>query len=268
MTILPSDESIRQPKKILIAVDLGPYAEVVVSYTLIATKDLVCEYTLLYCLEKEVSSIVAEEKIAQLLKKVTLQLGSKLDIKTLIIQDSPLAAIMQLNATEAFNMLAIGTSNQLNSWTMGSISSDILVHYTGTLLAIPPVQDLNFSNNISIFIEKKEKVDFESFNSLNAFVSHFNIFINFVLFVKNAQVLCEEKLLIEEYQDYFDANITFSFVVEQEQTYLNFLKYINDTHCESAVIAWDNNTAVYQSILQDEVMYCSPKLPILYTKRR
>lgn len=257
------------PRRTLIAVDLGEFSERIVSHIFLVARDILSEFTIFHCLEDAVAENEAQDKINQILQRAQSYLnkdvGSK--IKIHIAKNDLIEEIQLLHAKENFGTIVIGTTNNPDSWQMGHIAKAVLISIDANILTIPPGVSMMFPSNVSILVEKVQKSGFAFLNTFHEFVSHYGIFLNFVLFAKDKQALDEERKLIEEYQDFFDSAITFSFIVEQEQNYLYFLKYIEEIHSESAVLTWQKGNTAYQSANQHGVVYCSPRLPILYMKR-
>lgn len=270
MNLSQSESQNIQPRRTLVSVDLGECSEKIISYLFLLTKDIPCEYTIFYCLEEATTEKEAYGSINKALERASNYLNKavKSTIKIHIAQKNLIEELQLLHAKENFGTIVIGTTNRKDSWQMGRNAQAILMNLKAGIIAVPPTIDLTFPSNVSILVEKVQKSSFDFFSAFHAFVSHYNIFLNFVLFAKDKQTLEEEKKLIEEYQDFFDSTISFNFIVEQEQTYLNFLKYIEGIHCEAAVIAWNEGTTAYQSqsTAQNGKVYCSPKMTILYIK--
>lgn len=269
MKLPQSELPTSQPRRTLIAVDLGEVSEKIISYLFLLTKDIPCEYTVFHCLTGETTEKQAKERITQILTQARNYLGkaTKSSIKIHIAQHNLIEELQLLHAKENFGTIVMGTTNTFGAWQMGTNAQAILTNLKAGIIAVPPTIDLVFPSNASILVEKVQKSSFEFFSALHEFISHYGIFLNFVLFAKDKHELEEERKLIAEYQDFFDSTITFNFIVEQEQTYLNFLKYIQGIHCESAVLSWYEGTIAYQSAEQNGVAYCSPKMPMLFIKR-
>lgn len=260
-----------RPKKILIAVDLEQHSEQIIAYSLLVTQRIFCEYTLLHCIESGGSEEIAHQKIALLLQEIDTKYKhfANRSIQSIILAGKPADCIEQLHQIQNYNCVIIGTSNQEHSWKMGAVSQSILLNVSATILVIPPKTEFIFPNNISVLIEKSEQPNFELLSAFNTFVSYDNVFINFVFFVKNTQILEEEKALIEGYQRFFESNFTFAFIVEAVQTYINFFKYIEETYCMAAVISWDESSVFYKSLSENDLAHlpCSPKMPVLFIKK-
>ncbi|RFS18032.1 hypothetical protein [Emticicia sp. C21] len=258
-----------QPRKTLVAIDLGEYSEKIISYLFLLTRDIPTEYTIFHCLDGPIAENQARESINRIVEQSLsfLNKAVKSTIKIHIAQHNLIEELQLLHTKENFGTIFMGTNNKQGSWQMGENAGAILANLKAGIVAIPPSIDLTFPSNVSILVEKVQKSGFDFFSTFQEFVSHYGIFLNFVLFAKDKHTLEEEKKLIGEYQDFFDSTISFNFIVEQEQTYLNFLKYIKGIHCESAVLAWYEGTTAYQSTIQNSVTYCSPDMPILYIKQ-
>ncbi|HEY1054032.1 MAG TPA: universal stress protein [Emticicia sp.] len=258
-----------QQRKTLVAVDLGECSEKIISYIFLLSRDILTEYTIFYCLEGKNTKKQAEQCIEQILTQARNYLNKTVQstIKIHIVQDNLVEELQLLHAKENFDTIVMGTTNSSGLWQMGKNARAILTNLSTGIIAVPPTTELSFPSNVSILIEKVDESCFDFFNAFHEFVSHYGMFLNFVLFAKDKQALEEERKLIEVYQNFFDSVITFNFIVEQEQTYLNFLKYVEDIHCDSAVMVWCEGTTAQQSTHQDGTIYCSPKMPILYIKR-
>lgn len=258
-----------QPRRTLIALDLGKFSEKIISYVFILTRDILTEFTIFHHLDGSISKNEAQEKINQILHQAqnyqNKDIGST--IKIHITTNDLIDELQLLHAKENFGSIAIGTTNNPDSWQMGHVAQAILTNLSAGIITVPPEIHLAFPSNVSILVEKVKKSTFTFLTAFHEFVSHYGIFLNFVLFAKDKQALEEERKLIEEYQDFFDSTISFNFIVEQEQTYLNFLKYIEGIHCESAVMTWQEGTTVFESARELGIVYCSPRLSILYIKR-
>jgi hypothetical protein len=270
MKLPQSDLQTSQPRKTLIAVDLGEYSEKIISYLFLLTRDILTEYTIFHCIEEKNTEKQAKEKANRILEQSRHYLNKTVQstIKIHIVRHNLLEELQLLHAKENFGTIVIGTGNKPGVWQMGKNAKAILSNLTAGIIAVPPAVELTFPSNVSILVEKVQKSSFAFLNSFHEFVSHYGIFLNFVLFAKDKYALEEERKLIEEYQDFFDSTITFNFIVEQEQTYINFLKYIEGIHCEAAVMAWQEGTTVFQCATKNDDLYCSPKLPILYIKQK
>lgn len=261
-----------QPRKILIAVDLKEHSEKIIVYSLLVTQRIFCEYSVLYCLESGISEELAGRKIALLLAEIDTKYGyfANRSLKSIILDEKPSTAIEQLYQIHDYNCIMIGTSNQENSWELGTTSKSILLTIPTSIIVIPPKIELIFPNSISVLIEKKDKANFELLTAFNRFVSFDNIFINFVFFAKNTKIMDDEKALIEKYQRFFESNFTFAFIVEATPTYTNFFKYIEETYCMAAVIPWDENSIFFEALKERNFVNfpCSPKIPVLYSKKK
>lgn len=257
-------------RKVLIAVDLETHSEQILSYSLLAAKDLLCEFTIFHCLKIGDSPQKAQATIKTLLGNAQTQQGKSPHHTFLIhiVEGNLLEQLQELCSQKRFHSLFIGTTNQLNSWIMGSKAKDILMNIDANIIMVPPLADLSFPNNIGILVEKKGEDCLDLFRTISLYTSNYNTFINFVLFSENQQAFTEDRKVIEEYQDLFESNITFSFIVEQEPTYHNFLKYVSDIHCDSAALAWGHDSSMYESAINHETgaVFCSPKMVIFYTK--
>lgn len=258
-----------QPRRTLVAVDLGECSENIMSYLFLLTRDILSEYTIFHCLDGTIDEKQAHESINKILERASnyLNRGVRSTIKIYIARNNLLEELQLLHAKENFGTIFIGTANRKGSWQMGSNAQAILLNISASIIAVPPDTDLTFPSNVSILVEKLQKSSFTFLHTFHAFVAHYGIFLNFVLFANDKQELEEERKLIEEYQDFFDSTITFNFIVEQEQTHLNFLKYVEGIHCEATAMAWQDDTTAFVSAKQAGTVYCSPKLPILYIKR-
>lgn len=269
MNLSPSESQNIQPRKTLVAIDLGDCSEKNISYLFLLTRDILTEYTIFHYLEGGTTEKQAKESINKILERAQNYRNKAVasTFKVHIAHSNLLEDLQHLHAKENFGTIFIGTTNSKDSWQMGKNAQAILMNLSAGIIAIPPTIELSFPSNVSILVEKVQKSSFDFFSTFHQFVSHYGIFLNFVIFAKDRQALDEERKLIEEYQDFFDSTITFNFIVEQEQTYLNFLRYIEGIHCEAAVIGWYPDMTAYQSTRQNGVVYCSPKLPILYIKK-
>lgn len=263
-------ETAHQSKKILIAVDLGVHSENIIAYALLVTQRLSCEYTLLYCLDNGINEAEAEEKINSLIALINQKYGHfpNHTLKPIISEICPTDIIQQLHEVNQYNCVVVGSSNQDESWEMGSTSSNVLYKVPATTLVIPPDTALSFPNNISVLIDTNKKANFEMLDAFNKFVAYDNVFINFVFFAENNNIVENEKIIIEKFQKFFDSNFTFAFIIEATKNYLNFFKYLEETYCMASVIAWNENSVFYQSLDKDKFLKfpCSPKLPVLYSK--
>lgn len=258
-----------RPRRTLIALDLGEFSEKIISYIFILTRDILTEFTIFHHLDGNITEEEAHEKINRIFLQAQPYLNKDIgsSIKIHITANNLLEELQLLHAKENFGTIVIGTTNKPDSWQMGCNAQAILMHIQAGIITVPPGADLAFPGNVSILVEKVKKSSFTFLSAFHEFVSHYGIFLNFVLFAKDKQALNEERKLIEEYQDFFDSAVTFNFIVEKEQTYLNFLKFIEGIHCESTVMAWQEGTTAYESTRQHGVVYCSPRLPMLYIKR-
>jgi hypothetical protein len=266
----PTSEMVFQSKKILIAVDLGINSEQIIAYSLLVTQRLPCEYTLLYCLDNSITETEAQEKLAFLINQINQKYSHlpNRSIKPIIATAAPIDIIGQLHDVNHYNCIMIGSTNRVDSWEMGAVSSHILHKTPATILIIPPNTSLILPNNISVLIDSNEKANFEILSAFNKFVAYDNIFINFIFFAKNNKIIEAEKAVIEKFQSFFESNFTFAFIVEASQTYLNFFKYLEETYCMASVITWDEKSIFHQSLDSNNFTKfpCSPKIPVLYTK--
>ncbi|MBA4849134.1 hypothetical protein [Emticicia sp. BO119] len=270
MNLSQSELPDTQPRRTLVAVDLGEFSEKVISYLFLLTRDILSEYTIFHCLEGTIDEKQAREKIDKILVQARNYLNKsvKSSIKIHIAHNDLLEELQLLHAKENFGTVFTGATNKPDSWRLGPNAQAIMMNISAGIVIVPPNVDLSFPSNISILVEKVQKSSFSFLHTFHEFVSHYGIFLNFVLFAKDKQELEEERRLIEEYQDFFDSTITFNFIVEQEQTHINFLRYIEGIHCEAAVMAWHETTTAFLSAKQTGIIYCSPKLPILYIKKK
>jgi hypothetical protein len=258
-----------RPRRTLIALDLGEFSEKIISYIFIITRDILTEFTIFHCLEGNTTEKEAHEKINRIFLQTQHYLNKDVgsSVKIHITANNLVEELGLLHAKENFGTIVIGATNTPDSWQMGHNAQTILKNIPGNILTVPPGGDLTFPSNVSMLVEKVKKSAFTFLSTIHEFVSYYGIFLNFVLFARDKQALEEARKLIEEYQDFFDSAISFNFIVEQEQTHLNFLKYIEGIHCESAVMTWQEGTTAYESAIEHGVVCCSPRLPILYVKR-
>lgn len=258
-----------ESRRTLIAIDLGECSEKIISYLLLLTKEITSEYTVFHCLDGTITEKQAHERISQLLQQTKVHLNKAVgsSFKIQLAKGNLIEELKTLHARENFGTIIIGTNNKQGARQMGSNAQAILANLQVSVIAVPPAIELSFPANACILVEKIQKSSFDFMSIIYDFVSHYDIFLNFVLFAKDKQELEEEKRLIEEYQDFFDSTITFNFLVEQEQTYLNFLEYVDKIHCDGAMLAWNEGTTAERSAKETGFVYCSAKLPVLYIKR-
>jgi len=258
-----------ESRRTLIAIDLGEYSEKIISYHLLLTKEILSEYTVFHCLDGTITEKEAHGRISQILRQTKIYLNDAVGstFKIHLAKGNLVEELQLLHARESFGTIIMGTTNKPDAEKMGSNAQAILENLQASVIAVPPTTDLSFPANVSILVEKIQKSSFDFMTIIYDFVSHYDIFLNFVLFAKDKQEFEEEKRLIEEYQDFFDSTITFNFLVEQEQTYPNFLEYVGKIHCDGAMIAWNEGTTAYRSAKETGFVYCSAKLPVLYIKR-
>lgn len=253
-------------RKILIAVDLEKNSENLIMYSVVVTKRILCEYTLLYCHKEKVLDSADVEKVNLLLQNVKSVYD--VDVKSVFVQD--IAAeqisdkIAELHSTEHFDTIVIGTSNTEHSWKMGSISTQILRKVPANILVVPPAIHLTFPQNISILADTQQKTDIEKLTAFNRYISQFNVFLNFVFFVNSKECLEEKQKSMKQYQTFFDANFTFNFILQVVRNLPNFLTKVEETLCESAVIAW--NEEFMDVEVNSSSFPCSPKISIFYSK--
>jgi len=253
-------------RKILIAVDLEKNSENLLMYSVVVTKRILCEYTLFYCHQGEVIAPEDAEKVNLLLQKVkeayTVEVKSVFRQATTNEQVS--RKINELHGIEKFDTIVIGTSNTPSTWKMGSISTQILREVVANTLVVPPAIHLAFPNNISILADTDKKTDIEKLTAFNRYISQFNVFLNFVFFVDSKECLEEKQKTMKQYQTFFDANFTFNFILQATRNLTNFLSKIEETMCESAVIAWNADFMGVEA--NRNSLPCSPKIAIFYSK--
>ncbi|MER0441923.1 universal stress protein [Emticicia sp. W12TSBA100-4] len=267
-----NDNGIKMPlatqriRKILIAVDLEKNSENLIMYSIVVTKRILCEYTLLHYHREKVLDSANVEKVNLLLQKV--KNVHNVDVKSVFGQEIATeqisAKITELHSIEHFDTIVIGTSNTPNSWKMGSVSTQILREVPANILVVPPYISLAFPQNISILADTQQKADIEKLTAFNRYISQFSVFINFVFFVDSKEDLEEKQKAMRQYQTFFEANFTFNFILQDVRNLPNFLTKIEETLCESAVIAWNED---FMNVEQNSTNFpCSPKISIFYSK--
>lgn len=258
-----------ESRRTLIAIDLGECSEKIISYHLLLTKEILSEYTIFHCLDGTITENQAHERIGRILQQTRAYLNETVGstFKIHVAKGNLVEELKALHARENFGTIIMGTNNKPSEGKMGRNAQAILTNLQVSVIAVPPTIALSFPASVCILVEKIQKSSFDFMSIIYDFVSHYDIFMNFVLFAKDKQELEEEKRLIEEYQDFFDSTITFNFLLEQEQTYLNFLEYVDKIHCDGAMIAWNEETTAERSAKETGFVYCSTKLPVLYIKR-
>jgi nucleotide-binding universal stress UspA family protein len=253
-------------RKILIAVDLEKNSENLIMYSVVVTKRILCEYTLLHCHKEEVLDLADVEKVNLLLQKV--KDAHDVDIKSVFGQEIATEQISdkitELHSIEHFDTIVIGTANTEHSWKMGSVSTQILRKVPANILVVPPTIQLVFPHNISILADTQQKTDIEKLTAFNRYISQFNVFLNFVFFVESKECLEEKQKNMKQYQAFFDANFTFNFILQATRNLSNFLTKIGETLCESAVIAWNEDFMDVEA--NSSSFPCSPKISIFYSK--
>ncbi|GGD67775.1 hypothetical protein GCM10011514_34830 [Emticicia aquatilis] len=253
-------------RKILIAVDLEKNSENLIMYSVVVTKRILCEYTLLYCYKEKVLDPTDAEKVNLLLKKVKDVHG--VEVKSIlehrISAEQISNKIAELHSIESFDTIVVGTSNTPKSWKMGSVSTQILRKVPAGILVVPPEIQLAFPHNISILADTEQKTDIEKLTAFNRYISQFNVLLNFVFFVDSKECLEEKQKTMKQYQTFFDANFTFNFILQATRNLANFLLKIEETLCESAVIAWNEDFMDVEA--NSNSFPCSPKIAIFYSK--
>lgn len=253
-------------RKILIAVDLEKNSENLIMYSVVVTKRILCEYTLVYYHKEEILDPADVEKVNLLLQKV--KNVHDVDVKSVFGQEIATEQISdkitELHSIEHFDTIVIGTSNTQNSWKMGSVSTQILRKVPANILVVPPEIPLVFPHNISILADTQQKTDIEKLTAFNRYISQFNVFLNFVFFVDSREDLEEKQKTMKQYQSFFEANFTFNFILQTIKNLPNFLTKVEETMCESAVIAWNED---FMDVEQNSSSFpCSPKISIYYSK--
>lgn len=253
-------------RKILIAVDLEKNSENLIMYSVVVTKRILCEYTLLYCHKEQVLDLADVEKVNLLLQNVKKL--HNVDIKSVfgqeVIAEQISDKITELHSIEQFDTIVIGTSNTPNSWKMGSVSTQILRKVAANILVVPPEIQLAFPHNISILADTEQKTDIEKLTAFNRYISQFNVFLNFVFFADSKEDLEEKQKSMRQYQTFFEANFNFNFILQAVRNLPNFLTKIEETLCESAVVAWNED---FMDVEQNSTTFpCSPKISIFYSK--
>lgn len=267
-----NDNGIQMPlaaqrtRKILIAVDLEKNSENLLMYSVVVTKRILCEYTLFYCHQSEIIAPEDVKKVNLLLQKV--KNVHAVEIKSVFGQatsnEQVSRKINELHGIEKFDTIVIGTSNTPNSWKMGSISTQILRKVAANILVVPPEIQLAFPHNISILADTEQKADIEKLTAFNRYISQFNVFLNFVFFIDSKEDLEKKQKAMRQYQTFFDANFTFNFILQTTRNLSNFLTKIEETLCESAVIAWNED---FMNVEAKSITFpCSPKISIFYSK--
>lgn len=263
---IPMPLAAQRRRKFLIAVDLEKNSENLLMYSVIVTKRILCEYTLFYCHQREVIDPEDDKKVNLLLQKVkdvhAVEIKSVFGQATTNEQVSK--KINELHGIEKFDTIVIGTSNTQNSWKMGSVSTKILRKVAANILVVPPAVSLVFPDNISILADTQQKTDIEKLTAFNRYISQFNVFLNFVFFVDSKECLEGKQKVMQQYQTFFEANFSFNFILQAARNLSNFLTKIEETLCESAVIAWNEDFVDIES--NNSSFPCSPKISIFYSK--
>ena len=274
MNVLTPDESAEtlQPRKILIAIDqLGDSSESLIAYSLLVTQNILCDYTLLYCLKTFDKAEIISKKIDNILENIKRKhiffTDKKCNVN--ISSENLLEAILQFEQEIGINCLMINSSNLLDTHTMDNLAQSILFRVSSNVLVIPPNVALSFPNNIGVLIEEHEVSNLEKLTTLNVFLSAYkDIFINFVLFTDSEEILEQERKVLGEYNNFFDSNFKFTFIVQDLKDYRIFFKNIEENHSNAAVIVWNENSPFFKYYLNDtsKQFPCSPKFPVYYPK--
>ncbi|MFY7907989.1 MAG: universal stress protein [Emticicia sp.] len=257
----------QKTRKILIPIDLEKNSENLILYSIVVTKRLYCEYTLLHCHQEKVLEPKSAEKLDLLLKKVRSIDHIEVKSITQYVASTSLISnkIEELHRLECFDTIVMGTSNAQSSWKMGSVSTQVLKNVPVSILIVPPQIRLEFPQNISILADTEQKSDLEKLTAFNRYISYFNVFLNFVFFVDSSECIEKKQNIMKKYQGFFDANFTFNFILQATRNLSNFLLKIEDTLCEAAVIPW-NEKFVDEEIIANSFP-CSPKVSIFYSKK-
>lgn len=255
--------------KTIIPVSLSDTAQKVITYAFLISKDILCDHTIFHCLENGTTEEEARKQLNTFLE-IALQRFPPLPqstIKILIVSGNLIDELQKLQAREKYNTMAIGTGSKPAEWEMGTTARDIVMQVPVRILAVPPAADMVFPGGLGVMVEKIDVSYANVFTIFLEYVEHYNLFLSFVLFAKDRQTLEEERKLIEGFKDFFNETISFSFILEEEQTVLNFLKYADELSCDGSVIAWDEGTTAYKAAKESGRVFCNPNKPILYLNR-
>ncbi|WP_259016734.1 hypothetical protein [Emticicia fluvialis] len=261
----------REPEiqKTIIPVDLNDKALKIISYAFIISKDILCNHTIFHCLEDDTTKEEAGELLKEMLVTVLERIPQlpQTTIKIHVVKGNFIEELTRLEEQEKFNTLAIGTGNKAEDWEMGETTRKIVMSIPVRIIAVPPQAEMVFPGSLGVLVETIEESYSGVFDIFMQFVAYYNLFLSFVVFAKDKQKLEEERALIEGFKDFFSDTITFSFILEEEQTVLNFLKYADELGCDGTVIAWDEGTTAYKLARDTGRVFCNPLKPILYLNR-
>ncbi|AFK04061.1 hypothetical protein Emtol_2928 [Emticicia oligotrophica DSM 17448] len=267
--VLPS---VQYSRNILIAIDLGPYSEIQLTYTLLLTKDFPCNYTVVHCMKENEDEIALSKKIDEIVRKASYNLSLSVEKKIVKVfsKNNLLATINEIHAQNFQSCVFVGTSNSIESTKMSRLTSQLLLQSDLNLFVIPPDVILSFPTNISILVETTHPESIEKLTGFNRYISHYNAFLNFVIFADNQDDLVHCQCVAKDYKAFFRESYTFTFVAQCDKSYYNFLKYIKETQCESVVIPWSSDSDFFRPFIENEDVKIpfSPKIPIFFSKRR
>lgn len=255
--------------KAIIPVSLSENTKKVISYAFLISKEILCDHTIFHCLENGTTEEEARKQLNAILDLV-MQRFPVLPQSTIsihIVSGNLIDELQKLQARKKFSTMAIGTGSKPDKWEMGATARDIVMQVPVRILAVPPAADLVFPGGLGVMVEKIDVSYANVFTIFLEYVEHYNLFLSFVLFAKDRQTLEEERKLIEGFKDFFNETISFSFILEEEQTVLNFLKYADELRCDGSVIAWDEGTTAYKAAKESGRVFCNPNKPILYLNR-
>lgn len=236
------------------------------------TQEIHCEYFILHCLEENNVEAEAVAKITDIFKNLKERF-SCLEENTLdfiISTKKPLEAIQDLQNIHDFVSIIIGTSHHQNAWYMGETATKILVNSTTNVVVVPPQVNVAFPNNISVLIENQEEANIEKLTAFNRYASQYSFFINFVFFAETKEFLEKDKKSLEKHQHFFDANISFSYIIQSKKDLMCFFKSIEETQCDAAVVVWDENSMFLMKYLcpTNVGFPCNPNIPVYFSKKR
>lgn len=274
MNILTPDKSVEtlQSRKILIAINqLGDSSENLIAYSLLVTQNILCDYTVLYSLKKNDKAEITSKKIDNILEnlkcKYSFCADKKLNVK--IASENLLEATLQFEQAVGINCLMINSSNLLDTHMMDNLAQSILFQVPTNVLVIPPNIPLVFPNNVGVLIEEYEPSNLEKLTAANRFISEYkDIFINFVLFTDSKEILDQDRKALGKYNNFFDSNFKFNFIVQDLKDYNIFFKNIEENHVNVAIIVWNENSPFFKHYLhgKSKQFPCSPKFPVYYPK--
>ncbi len=260
-----------QVKKVIIAVDFKSYSENIANFALNFLRGLPAEITLFHSLQSKFTKEEAEQKMTDFLinLKASKYCKAYFSFKTIIYNANAASSIEILNNRHHNGLVIMGSNNNPDSKILGKIAKDILFETKSNFLIIPPQAEVRLLHNVGILAENS----LESLPFMNVFRRYLrcqDVFVNLVLFKEYGEIDSNDVFLIKNYQNFFSENFVFPTIYESIDLLEVMCQNIPNSNLDFFGICWDENTKVFQALLEHDFQMVPSflKIPMFISKEK